>query len=187
MANVKIKETISKGIRNLEKRLKDMTPFFKAVADLELSQTKLRYKDEVDPDGNPWPDPFTIRRGKAWETGSGKRSFDVDDSGVKTRKTRWSASEAWEYVKASNFHATPPGWRFFGESRGDKKMVNTGVLQKSIGRYYSKDSAVVGTNIKYAKNLQDGRFPFLGINEQTQDNVSKSIDSYLKRLGLKNA
>lgn len=175
MATIKIKDNISKNLKYLENKIQEMTPVFKDIADLELSQTKLRFNDEKDPSGKKWPEPNTIRRGKGKETGSGKRS----------NKSTWTRAEAWDYVEASNHHATPPKWRFFDKSRGDKALRDTGMLFKSIGRFYSKNSAIVGTNTSYAEKLQDGRFPFLGINQKTIDNVNEVISSYLKRLGFK--
>lgn len=175
MASVKINENITKGLRELEKRLEDMTPVFKALADLELGQTKIRFTDQKDPEGKKWPEPNTIRRGKGPETGSGSR----------TKTTAWSGKEAWDYVVASNHYATPPGWRFFNKAKGDKVLRDTGMLLKSIGRAYGKDFARVGTNREYAPKLQSGRFPFLGLNEKTMENVSETLSIYFKRLGLK--
>lgn len=152
-----------------------MTPVFKDIADSELSQTKLRFIDEKDPDDKSWPKPISIRRGEGDETGSGERS----------RKATWTSKQAWEYVLASNYHATPPKWRFFDSSSGDKILRDTGMLLKSMGRAYGKDYAVVGTNREYAPALQNGRFKFLGINDLTYNNIDKTISSYFKRLGLK--
>lgn len=175
MYNLKIKENITKKLSELSKKIEDMTPVFKALADLELMQTKLRFEDEKDPEGTKWENPFTIRRGVGEETGSGSR----------TKRSGWTKKQAWEYVKQSNFHATPPKWRFFDASKGDKILRDSGILFKSIGRKYEKDSAIVGTNISYGKKLQNGRFPFLGINEKTLENVESVTMNYFKRLGLR--
>lgn len=175
MADIKIVNNVSKSLNNLSKKLIDMTPVFKDLADLELSQTKLRFVDEKDPQGKDWPEPFTIRRGIGDQTGSGER----------TKKSAWSRFDAWRYVVASNFHATPPNFRFFDKSKGDKILRDTGILLKSIGRAYSKTFAIVGTNTEYAKKLNDGRFPFLGLNQKTVENVENVTTQYLKGLGLK--
>lgn len=175
MADIKIRSNIAKNLRDLSKQLQDMTPVFKDLADLELSQTKLRFQSQEDPQGKKWPEPNTIRRGTGPETGSGAR----------TKTTSWSPKEAWDYVLASNHHATPPNWRFFDAGKGDKILRDTGLLLKSIGRVYSKSSALVGTNRQYGPKLQEGRFPFLGINKKTEDNVNTVMSLYLKKLGFK--
>ena len=160
-------------LKKLTDSLSDATPAFRDIADLELSQTLLRYRSEVDPDGNEWEDPHTIRRGQGPETGSGKR----------TKTSGWTREEAMEYFKDSNFHAAPPGYRFFDKSIGDKVLRDTGTMMLSIGRAYGKDFALVGTNLEYAQKHQDGdgvkKREFLGINDKTEENVLRVIKSYL--------
>lgn len=119
---------VQKGLNDLAKKLQDMTPVFKNIADLELSQTKLRFRNEQDPQGNDWPDPITLRR---------------ESTGVRSP----GQGNPWDYVVASNYHATPPGYRFFNRALGDKALRDTGTLFNSIGRAYGKDFAVVGTNL----------------------------------------
>ena len=93
MANVSINsKEFKKAIKELQSKLKNATPAFRDIANLELSETKLRYKNEVDPQGKRWPNPFTIRR-----DGGGSRLQSVDP---------------WGYVVASNYHAAPPGYHF---------------------------------------------------------------------------
>ena len=49
---------------------------------------------------------------------------------------------------------------------------------------YGKDFAIIGTNVSYAKNHQEGlgveRRQFLGINEKTYKNINDAMTSYLK-------
>lgn len=166
MAQITITGNVSKELKKLENKLTDMTPVFKDIADYEWSQTRLRYTREQDPNGKKWPDPFTIRRNGG--TNAGRRSQE----------------EAWGYVLASNYHAAPPGYHFFDAARGDKIMRDTGTLFSSIGRAYGKDYAIVGTNIEYAVDNQNGTGsrqarPFLGINKKTYDNVKKVVEFYL--------
>lgn len=168
MAAITITETITKGLKDLSKRLEDMTPAFKRIADYEWASTKLRYKEALDPDMKEWPDPITIRRGAGPESGSGKR----------TKRTGWSQADAWKYSVAARFHATAPGYHFFDPFK-DRPMIDTGSLFASIGRAYGKDYAIVGTNKEYATKLQNGRFPFLGVNDKTVDNVKKVAKFYL--------
>lgn len=163
---ISVKSNVSNKIGNLKNKMSDMTPFFKDIADLELSQTKLRFTRQVNPQGEKWPKPFTIRRGNGPETGSGAR----------TNK------RGWDYVVASNFHATPPGYRFFNPNRGDKVLRDTGNLFKSIGRAYGRNFASVGTNVGYAKTLQAGKFQMFGINQKTIDNINKIARIYFGRL-----
>lgn len=174
MADIKIdaKKLILR-LSKISSGLKDMTQLFKNIADLELSQTRKRFIDQQDPESNDWPDPITLRRGVGPETGSGARS-----SGL----TQQQLDNPWAYVVASNFHATPPRYRFFDRSKGDKALRDTGNLLNSIGIAYGKDYAIVGTNLKYATNLQNGRFPFLGINKKTDENVRTATQSFLRRL-----
>lgn len=161
------------ALKELESRLLDATPAFRDIADLELSQTLLRFKKEVDPNNKKWPIPHTIRRGTGPETGSGSR----------TKTSGWTPSEAMEYFVNSNFHAAPPGWRLFSRSQGDKILRDTGTLMNSIGRAYGKNYAIVGTNLEYAPKHQDGdgvkRRQFLGINKKTEQNVLDVVRSYL--------
>lgn len=168
MATIVISETVTKGLNNLSKKLSNMTPVFKDIADYELMNTKLRYKQAIDPDLKEWPDPFTIRRGRSAESGSGRR----------TKRSGWSQKDAWKYTVAANFHATAPGYHFFDPFR-DRPMFDTGSLFASIGRAYGKDYAIVGTNKEYAGKLQNGRFPFLGINNNTEIYVKKVVEFYL--------
>lgn len=142
-----------------------MSPAFKDIADYEWSQTRLRYTKETDPQGNKWAKPFTIRRN--------------GDGGTNTQ-----FNNPWGYVVASNYKAAPPGFHFFDPGRGDKIMRDTGTLFNSIGRAYGKDFAIVGTNIEYAKENQNGTNgktarPFLGINNKTLSNVKKVVRFYL--------
>lgn len=166
---ISIQGNITQSLRNLSNQIQDMTPVFKDIADLEWSQTKLRFNKQQDPDGKKWPDPFTLRKGTGPETGSGK----------------FAKTKGWDYVVNSNFKATPPGYRFFDASRGDKILRDTGTLFNSIGRAYGPDYAIVGTNISYAPKLQNGRFPFLGINIRTLRNVNFVVNKYMKGLGFK--
>lgn len=172
--NTNVKE-LAKKLGTMTKKLENMTPAFKDIADLELMETKLRYKKEIAPDGTPWPVPFTIRRGEYTETGSGAR----------TKTSAWSKVDAWKYVVASRYHATPPGWRFFNEAFGDKILMDTGLLFKSLGRAFGKNYAIVGSNRSYSKAVQDGSGrrkarPYLGINQQTYNNVETVMKSYIK-------
>lgn len=164
---VSINENVGKELQRLSKSLADMSPAFKDIADYEWGQTRLRYKKEIDPDGKKWPDSFTIRRGTGPETGSG----------------RFAKTTGWDYVKASNYHATPPGYRFFDASKGDKILRDTGTMFNSIGRAYGKDFALVGTNLKYARNHQEGigvkQRTFLGLNKKSLENIRKTVTSYL--------
>lgn len=152
------------GLGKLNKGLSDMSPLFRNIAELELSETKLRFNDQKDPDGKNWPEPITIRRNSP-SSGGG-----------------YSQQEAWNYVLKSNFHAVPNGYHWFSKSRGDKVLRDTGTLLASIGSASGKDYAVVGTNMEYANKLQKGRFPFIGINKLTVSNVNEAVDSYLKGL-----
>lgn len=164
MADVKITGNISKEIENLTAKLKDMTPVFKDIADLELSATRLRFTKEVDPNGNKWPEPFTVRR-----DGGGNRSQEFRNP--------------WGYVVASNYHAAPPGYHFFDPARGDKILRDTGNLFNSIGRAYGPNFAIVGTNVDYARKNQEGdgvkARPFLGINQKTYENIKNLTEFYL--------
>lgn len=155
---------LGKGLTGLgaaKTKLKSLSPVFKAIGDLELSQTKLRYIKEEDPDGNPWPDPITIRK-------TAGESRDIQDH-----------DEAWAFLV--RFHAIPKGWHFFDRGR-DKVMRDTGILFNSIQRLYTDTYAIVGTNTKYGKKLQEGRFRFLGINKKTEDNIKYVIDDFLRRI-----
>lgn len=167
MAEIKIKDNITESLSKLSKQISDMTPAFKSIADYELSQTKLRYRDEKDPEGKKWVEPFTIRR---------------DGNGGAGRRNQASA---WGYVVKSNYHAAPPGFHFFDSARGDKIMRDTGSLFASLSRAYGKNFALVGTDKEYAKENQEGTGkrtarPFLGINKKTFDNVKKVVTFYLK-------
>lgn len=171
MAKVSIDfSKFSKEISKLKNGLIDMQKLFKNIADLELSQTLQRYKAGTDPDGKKWEDPFTIRRGRGPETGSGK----------------FSTKRGWDYVVAANYKATPPGYRFFSKALGDKTLIDTGTMLRSIGRFYDKDSAIVGTNISYAKKHQEGdgvkQRRFIGINKKTYDNIDNAMEAYLRGL-----
>lgn len=160
---------INKLLLEASRALGDMTPAFQDIADLELKDTELRFLDQKAPDGTKWEDPFTIRSGTGPETGSGAR----------TLRSPWPASSAWSYVVASNYHATPPGWRFWSKSQGDKVLRDTGTLFNSIGRAFGPSWAVVGTNVEYARKHQEGlgvkRRVIFGITKNTLDNVESSI------------
>ena len=161
----KVKFDVKDAVRKLDAarmRLSDMTMLFKDIADLENTQTRLRFKEEEDPTGEAWPDPITIRRDS--NGGSG----------------RLNQEKAWSYFVESDFLETPPGWHVFSRAKGDKAMRDTGNLLNSIGVSYGKDYAIVGTNVEYAQSLQDGRFPFLGINKKTSENVNKAMEVFLK-------
>lgn len=161
MASITINaKKLKKDLAELTRRLEDATPAFAEIADLELSQTKQRFLKQVDPQGKKWPEPFTIRR-----DGGGGRAQGLGDP--------------WGYVIASNYYAAPPGWHFFDPGRGDKILRDTGTLFNSISRAYGKNFALVGTNVEYAKKLQDGKFQFLGINKKTEENIRRTLTSYL--------
>lgn len=162
---VELKKLVER-LRSLEKQLVDMTPIFKDIADIELSETKLRYIEEVDPDHRKWAKPFTLRRG-----GPGQVNTAYDNP--------------WAYVVASNYQAAPPGFHFFDSGSGDKILRDTSTMFNSIGRAYGKDFAAVGTNLEYAKKHQYGegvkKREFLGINKKTIENIDQIIN---RRLGL---
>lgn len=167
MASITINvKSVSKGLSNMQKNFLNMSRFYKNLADLELSQTMLRFRTEKDPDGKNWPDSNTIRR----------------DSGG----SQYSREEAWDYVLSSNFHAVPKGWHWFNRSRGDKVLTDTGTLRRSLGIAYGPDYAIVGTNLSYAKKHQDGdgvqQRRFLGVNKQTEENVNIAMTAFLKGL-----
>lgn len=140
--------------------LKNMEELFRNIADLELSQTSLRFRDGEAPDGSKWRDPISIRRD------AGGSSF--------TREA------AWGYWKASNFHAIPQGWHFFNRGQGDKPMIDTGQLSQSIQRVFGRDYAEVGTNLKYGKYVQALGFTFLGVNKKTEENIEDAYENYIK-------
>ena len=148
---------------DLPNKMKDMRPAFREIAALELSQTKQRFLKEIDPEGKRWDIPFTIRRG-----GNGQ---------VNT-----AFNNPWSYVMASNYKATPPGYRFW--RRPDKILRDTGTLFNSLGSGYTNTYAIVGTNLEYASKHQEGNGvkarPFLGINKTTQQNVNKVMINFLK-------
>lgn len=158
---------VTDQLNKLVAALKDPSPAFRDIADLELAQTKSRFLRQVDPDGKKWAEPFTIRRG-----GPGAVNTQYNNP--------------WAYVKASNYHAAPPGYRFFDSSRGDKILRDTSTLFNSISRAYGKDYAVVGTNVEYAKKHQYGEGvkerPFLGINKTTIENVRSIFLKYMEGL-----
>lgn len=171
MASIRINDSkFFAQLKKIDKGLIDMSQLFRNIAELELSQTRLRFKKQVTPDGKPWEDPFTIRKGKGPETGSG----------------RFSSKRGWDYVQASNYHATPPGYRFFDKAKGDKILRDTGTLYNSIQPYWDQKRAIVGTNISYAEKHQKGigvkQREFLGINQKTRNNIDKSIQALLKGL-----
>lgn len=152
---------VIQGLQGAEGQLYDFTKFFQYVADLELADTKLRFKKQVDPSDKPWPDPITIRR----DAGGNRGGF--------TRK------QSWNYVLKSNFHAVPKGWHWFDRNR-DKVLRDTGTLFNSLSRDFGKDFAIVGTDLSYAEKLQTGRFPFIGITSRTESNLDIAMNAFLK-------
>ena len=67
---------VTKGLQGAQGNLYDFTKFFQYVADLELADSKLRFKKQVDPDDKPWPDPITIRR----DAGGNRGGFTREQS-----------------------------------------------------------------------------------------------------------
>ena len=159
--NVKVGNSLLK-FANVPAKLSDMTEVYKRIANLELSETKKRFVKEEGPDGEKWPEPFTLRRDG---TGTGINQYP----------------NPWAYVVASNYHATPPGYRWW--ARPDKILRDTGTLFNSFGIAYGRDYAIVGTNLEYARKHQDGigvqQRRMLGINKRTEDNVRKAIIDYI--------
>lgn len=124
-------------LKNLKDSYKNMEELFRNIADLELSSTLLRYKDEEKPDGTKWRDPISTRgRGKD------KRPFD--------------------------------------RGLGDKVLIDSGILLGSIQRVFGEDYAEVGTNMKYGGYVQALGFTFLGVNDQTRDNVREAYKAFIK-------
>ena len=109
--NVKVGNSLLK-FANVPAKLSDMTEVYKRIANLELSETKKRFVKEEGPDGEKWPEPFTLRRDG---TGTGINQYP----------------NPWAYVVASNYHATPPGYRWW--ARPDKILRDTGTLFNSFG------------------------------------------------------
>ena len=164
MADVKIDLTkVMNGLSSAKDNFEDMSKFFRNISELELSDTKLRFKSEKDPEGNKWPDPITIRRDGEGSSGG------------------FTKEQSWNYVLKSNFHAVPNGWHWFDRNR-DKVMRDSGTLYNSISAAYGKDYAIVGTNIEYAEKLQKGRFPFIGVTAKTEDNINEAMALFLKGL-----
>ena len=151
----------TKGLQGAQENLYDFSEFFRNVADLELSDTKLRFDKQVDPNDKPWPDPITIRR----DAGGNRGGFTREQS--------------WNYVLKSNFHAVPKGWHWFDRNR-DKVLRDTGTLFNSLSRDFGKDFAIVGTDLSYAEKLQTGRFPFIGITSRTESNLDIAMNAFLK-------
>lgn len=150
---------------NVPRGLSDMTEVYKRIANLELSETKKRFVKEIDPDGQKWPEPFTLRR---------------DGSGTMMNQY----TNPWAYVVASNYHAAPPGYRFW--RRPDKILRDTGTLFNSFGILYGKNYAIVGTNLRYARKHQEGdgvkERRMIGINKKTESNVRKAVIDYIGRI-----
>lgn len=63
---------LQKALKKIGRGHEDMTPLFRAISLLELSNTALRYDDGVDPKGKRWRDPITMRRN---EGGGGWHRF----------------------------------------------------------------------------------------------------------------
>lgn len=154
---------VMNGLSNVKANFEDMTPFFRNVSELELSDTKLRFRTETDPSGKKWPDPITIRKDAGGNSGG------------------FTKEQSWNYVLKSNFHAIPNGWHWFNRGQ-DKVLRDTGTLFNSISSAYGKDFAIVGTNLEYAEKLQTGRFPFIGVTSRTQDNIDEAMQVFLKGL-----
>lgn len=153
-------EEIVKKIDYLSERMKNMEPFYKDISAIELGDTKLRFRDEIKPDGERWRTPITLRR---------------DGGG-----SRFAPWQAWAYWKKSNFHAIPSGWHFFDKGKGDKILRDTGNLFNSIQSRYDKSSAVVGTDVRYGKYVQNLGFDFIGISDKTSENIDKIFVKYLE-------
>lgn len=60
--SVTIGPDLVKRFDDLLDLMSDMTPFFKDLADLELSETHSRFNKQVDPDFKPWALPTAARR-----------------------------------------------------------------------------------------------------------------------------
>lgn len=153
---------VVKKLKVIDEKHSDMTPMFKMIAEFEKSQTLLRYKDEVAPDGTKWRNPIAIRR-----------------DGTAT-PNRMDKSRAWHYWKFSNFKAVPKGWHTFDRGLGDKTLRDTGVLMNSIQEKFGKDFAMVGTNIKYGQYVTNLGFNFLGVNNKTISNVRKAYSLFMR-------
>lgn len=159
-----VRKAIS-GLSGLNKGLGDKTKLFKAIADLELSDTMFRFRDQEDPEGKKWPDSKTIRRDASGSVGG------------------YTQEQSWNYVLKSNYHAVPPGWHWFNPGMGDKVLTNTGTLRRSIGIAYGPDYGIVGTNLSYAKKHQEGdgvaMRQFLGVSKLTESNVEQALNLFL--------
>lgn len=152
-----IGETLAK-LRNLKKGFSDLSELFKNIADREYSSTLLRYEEQVDPSGKKWRTPMTIRK-------------DLGGSS-------FSKEQAWHYWKKSNFHALPSGWHRFNSK--DKILRDTGILNESIQRKYGINFAEIGTNLKYGEYVQNKGFEFLGVSEDTKDNIKEAFEAFIK-------
>lgn len=153
-----IGETLAK-LKNLKKGFSDLSELFKNIADLEYSSTLSRFNNQIDPSGKKWRSPIALRR-------------DIGGS-------QYSQSHAWHYWKKSNFHAIPKGWHFFNES-SDKALRNTGNLFSSIQRTYGSNFSEIGTNLKYGEYVQNKGFEFLGVSEDTRDNIKEAFEAFVK-------
>lgn len=156
---------LSVVLDKLDSGLKNLRPIMKNISELELADTKLRFINEEDPEGKKWEDPFTIRR---------------DGSGTNINEY----PNPWDYVVASNYHATPPGYRWW--KRPDKILRDTGTLFNSITNSYGDNYAIVGTNLEYAQKHQGGfgvkKRKFIGPSKKTEDNIHKAVNAYLRGL-----
>ena len=146
---MKVKLKVVKKLKNIEKRvnaLKNMydTSFLTGKISKDMKkEVDLRFRNEVDTDGNPWVGlkPRTIV--SRYNSGLKKR--------IKQNKQR--AKKGKEQLSLNLGRA--------------KILQNTGRLKRSIRSRNTKTEAIIGTNVKYAavhnfgsrkKNIPQRRF-----------------------------
>ena len=153
MSDVKVKITgnINKNLDILLRKLKNPAPALKKIGQLEVSQTKLRFRNSKDPDGNDWEplSPFTIaarRKGR----GSGSPKILVDTGRLRSSIT-------------------------FATSNTDV-FIGTNVVYGSL---HQEGGKVYPFGNKRASKVEVPARPFLGINEKTNENVFSVLKRFL--------
>lgn len=140
--------------KRLQKNLKNPEKIYKAIADLELSQTLVRYKREVDPQGKRWK--ATIRSIKK----GGKILIDtaVMFNSIGRRFSKYFALVGTN-IKYAKYHQD-----------GGVYNVPAHTRKSSTGKIYSVRSY----------DLNTPQRAFLGINKKTIENVTAVINKFWK-------
>lgn len=184
MAEIRIEiddTAVLRAIADAGSRLKNLRPVMKEIGEYMLLQTDDRFRNQTDPDGNPWK-PVT-RRWREQKQRMGKIDKTLQMRG-RLRKSITYRAEADQVAIGTNVKYAPI--HQFGGSivhYAKSRQAYFRVSRDGSSRFAKKSRANFARSITIREYIsQMPARPFLGVNSSEERTIEQMIVEYLSNL-----